>query len=517
MACPLPHTFDEIQALVTKFIDEDIIRQKALMELAVQFDKFDLVFYKGKYHQLRHLELLGFPLTRVKWLPLIANSLAVSGIVIAEPGVGATTWPAAHMGSSSIGWIVSLIEWNSSVSSMTSSIQSTFSSSNGFNKFQNLEARVCIITDFTSEITDEELREFTSEYYIPSALHPVVPQRGLSIADFPVEKCIAQQKYPFRGKCRLWQFIPHSPLLFPPSMTPLGQNDGIVAKLRSLQCYTENKCLRRWRRCFSGNDALFPWDFAFYTRDGEEPLLESTAGRTMELVLEQPEAESTDVLAPTPLRSVPGAIVEPPRPDAASVGSSEDADVAEVDSGLKRKRATGDDGAGPSKRVRHVSLGLSTSTEEETPDASPTLAAKEVIETPPPNVEATSDSSAPVTHADQPCAVAAAEQWFSNERKECTEDRKISAAGRHRCRCAAEAESRRLWMSKRRAAQTLIEYVEELDPPHVVPMLTAVGIIEPTERLACHVHIESQEVYSPLGMCVKWALARGKAEAVENS
>ncbi|GKF13443.1 hypothetical protein Tco_0054905 [Tanacetum coccineum] len=98
----------------------------------------------------------------------------------------------------------------------------------------------------------------------------------------------------------------------------------------------------------------------------------------MELVLEQPEVESTDVLAPTPLRSVPSATVEPPRPDATSVGSSEDADVAEVDSGLKRKRATGDDGAGPSKRVRHVSLGLSTSTEEETPDASPTLAAKEV-------------------------------------------------------------------------------------------------------------------------------------------
>ncbi|GJZ90618.1 hypothetical protein Tco_0662545 [Tanacetum coccineum] len=143
-------------------------------------------------------------------------------------------------------------------------------------------------------------------------------------------------------------------------------------------------------------------------RDGEEPLLESTAGRTMELVLEQPEVESTDVLAPTPLRSVPGPTVEPPRLDATSVGSSEDANVAgaeseagEVDSGLKRKRATSDDGAGTSKRVRHVSLGLSTSTEEETPDAPPTLAAKEVTETPPPNVEDTSDSSAPVTHAVQ--------------------------------------------------------------------------------------------------------------------
>nr|GEU32378.1 retrovirus-related Pol polyprotein from transposon TNT 1-94 [Tanacetum cinerariifolium] len=44
-----------------------------------------------------------FPLTRVKWFLLIANSFAVSGIVIAESRVGATTQSAAHMGSSSIG------------------------------------------------------------------------------------------------------------------------------------------------------------------------------------------------------------------------------------------------------------------------------------------------------------------------------------------------------------------------------------------------------------------------------
>ncbi|GKE88821.1 hypothetical protein Tco_1566296 [Tanacetum coccineum] len=138
-------------------------------------------------------------------------------------------------------------------------------------------------------------------------------------------------------------------------------------------------------------------------RDGEEPLLESTAGRTMELVLEQPEVESTDVLAPTPLRSVPGATAEPPRLDATSVGSSEDAEseAGEVDSRLKRKRATSDVGAGTSKRVRHIILGGSTSAEEETPDAPPTLAAKEGTETPPPNVEAISDSTAPVTHVVQ--------------------------------------------------------------------------------------------------------------------
>ncbi|GJR58998.1 hypothetical protein Tco_1501160 [Tanacetum coccineum] len=44
------------------------------------------------------------------------------------------------------------------------------------------------LTDFTSEITDEELREFTSEYYIPFALHPVVPAASASIADFPEGK-----------------------------------------------------------------------------------------------------------------------------------------------------------------------------------------------------------------------------------------------------------------------------------------------------------------------------------------
>ncbi|GKF33146.1 hypothetical protein Tco_0106346 [Tanacetum coccineum] len=43
--------------------------------------------------------------------------------------------------------------------------------------------------------TDEELREFTSEYYIPSALHPVVPSTGASIADFPVGKVGATPRF----------------------------------------------------------------------------------------------------------------------------------------------------------------------------------------------------------------------------------------------------------------------------------------------------------------------------------
>ncbi|GJU49631.1 hypothetical protein Tco_1219186 [Tanacetum coccineum] len=229
------------------------------------------------------------------------------------------------------------------------------------------------LTDFTSEITDEELREFSSEYYIPFALHPVVPAASASIADFPEGKVggtLPRDERPPPGsysmedaelinenpprKCRRGETGQGGAVFLPPS-----------AKLSKPKLVTE------------GVRPL---------RDGEEPLLESTAGRTMELVLEQPEVESTDVLAPTPLRSVPGATVEPPRLDATSVGSSEDADVA-----------------GAESEAGEVNSGLfgSTSTEEETPDAPPTLAAKEVTETPPPNVEATRDSSAPVTHAVQ--------------------------------------------------------------------------------------------------------------------
>ncbi|GJU81555.1 hypothetical protein Tco_1283920 [Tanacetum coccineum] len=89
-------------------------------------------------------------------------------------------------------------------------------------------------------------------------------------------------------------------------------------------------------------------------RDGEEPLLESTAGRTMELVLEQPEVESTDDVDPTHWRSVPGATVEPPRLDGADVAGAE-SEAGEVDSRLKRKRATSDDGRGTSKWVSSLS------------------------------------------------------------------------------------------------------------------------------------------------------------------
>ncbi|GJX42146.1 hypothetical protein Tco_0257136 [Tanacetum coccineum] len=38
MACSIPHSDDEIQALVQKQIDEDMVHQKAILDLALLFD-----------------------------------------------------------------------------------------------------------------------------------------------------------------------------------------------------------------------------------------------------------------------------------------------------------------------------------------------------------------------------------------------------------------------------------------------------------------------------------------------
>nr|GEW53098.1 hypothetical protein [Tanacetum cinerariifolium] len=369
------------------------------------------------------------------------------------------------------------------------------------------------LTDITSEITDEELLEFTSEYYIPLALHPVVPAANASIAEFPVGKvgvytrffefvnqrvplslflydilnyyrlhisqlhCIGAAKITnFEVNCRLLAINP-TIHLFRAFYHTSWSNGWVSFSKRAghLQCYTKKlDALRRWREMFFWVDnSLFPWGFVFYTkeslprderptpgsysvedaelinenripinayseaflchmgisrnyfhspeevptfisddgremdlfsvvhlskpklvtegvrplRDGEEPLLEATTGRTMELVLEQPEDENTAVLEPTPLQ-------------AAGITRAE-SETKEVNSGLKRKRATSGDGADSSKRVRHVILGDSASTEREAIDASPTTAAKDVTETPPPKVEVASNTSAPVTHVEQ--------------------------------------------------------------------------------------------------------------------
>ncbi|GKA93785.1 hypothetical protein Tco_0815771 [Tanacetum coccineum] len=355
------------------------------------------------------------------------------------------------------------------------------------------------------------------------------------------------------------------------------------------------------------DDALVPWDFAFsrYTRADVSRVWRSTPGsysmEDAELINENripintyseaflchmgisrnyfqiPEEVPTFIgddgrggclsfLLPR-LVVVPSATVEPPRPDATSVGSSEDADVAEVDFGLKRRRATGDDGAGPSKRVHHPSLGLSTSTKEETLDVSPTLAAKEVTKTPPSNVEATSDSSAPVTHAAQSAPqtgpkafegmpvdqlmeefdmvtaqqVALMSQLrarFSNERNQSIQkDEEILLLKTQLGSAQAEAESSRSYaqnLAKEKMALLVkveqeradaaeykaschwaVKYLEGGKNNHFAGLdefrQRVEGLLEKQEEKLCKL----REVKQSFGDVMKYALARGKAEAVE--
>nr|GEW89271.1 hypothetical protein [Tanacetum cinerariifolium] len=63
MACSIPHSDDEIQALVQKQIDEDMVHQKAIMDLALQFDnacttKEDLRKAYEKLHGTIHCKVL---------------------------------------------------------------------------------------------------------------------------------------------------------------------------------------------------------------------------------------------------------------------------------------------------------------------------------------------------------------------------------------------------------------------------------------------------------------------------
>ncbi|GJZ30245.1 putative nucleotidyltransferase, ribonuclease H, partial [Tanacetum coccineum] len=113
------------------------------------------------------------PQDRVKWLTLMENSFAVSRMVIAEPGVGATTRSAAHMDSHHdmsivirkiikevtkiidvenwridnsrvLRWIVSLFKWYIFVSLMKFLDFRVRSDSGNGSTSSELEARVCI-------------------------------------------------------------------------------------------------------------------------------------------------------------------------------------------------------------------------------------------------------------------------------------------------------------------------------------------------------------------------------------
>ncbi|GKF14369.1 hypothetical protein Tco_0055831 [Tanacetum coccineum] len=167
------------------------------------------------------------------------------------------------------------------------------------------------LTDFTSEITDEKLLEFTSEYYIPFALHPVVPAASASIADFPEGKVgvytrffeFANQRVPlslfmcnvlnyyrlhisqlhcigaakitnFEVNCRLLAINPTVQLFR--AFYHTSWSNGWVSfskRVGRLQCYTEKlDALRRWREMFFWvDDALVPWDFVSLSTHTRKP------------------------------------------------------------------------------------------------------------------------------------------------------------------------------------------------------------------------------------------------------
>ncbi|GKA71563.1 retrovirus-related pol polyprotein from transposon TNT 1-94 [Tanacetum coccineum] len=426
------------------------------------------------------------------------------------------------------------------------------------------------LTDFTSEITDEELREFTSEYDIPSVLHPVVPAAEASIADFPVGKvgCSREKLDALRRWREMffwvddalvpWNFAFYTQGLLPrderppPGSYSMEDAELINENRIPINAYSEAfLCHMGISRnyfqspeevpTFIGDDGRGMFvgavdGFVFSVvicvspsrwtegvrplRDGEEPLLESTAGRTMELVLEQPEVDSTDVLAPTPLRSVP----------------------SEVDSGVDTQSGYGDDGAGHVKEgCGSFQSSLSTSTVEETPGASSTLAAKEVTGPLPPNVEATSDSSAPVTHA-APSPPQTGPKVFEGMPVDqlmeefdmiIQKDEEIQLLKTQLADAQAEAESSRsyaqnlaeekmallvkkveglLEKQEEKLRKLSIEYDEELYPHMLSTIAERRWLISHGLHLAAMTTLESQEVRQSFGDVVKCALARGKAE-----
>ena len=120
-------------------------------------------------------------------------------------------------------------------------------------------------------------------------------------------------------------------------------------------------------------------------REDEEPVLESTAGRTMDLILEEPEDIPPVALVATPLQSMPSASAQPSETELLSSDSSSEvgiiklvSETEEESTGMKRKRTAAGDGAGTSKRRRHVIFGGDESSSEGLEkDASSPSAAKD--------------------------------------------------------------------------------------------------------------------------------------------
>ena len=117
-------------------------------------------------------------------------------------------------------------------------------------------------------------------------------------------------------------------------------------------------------------------------REGETPILEATAGRTMEYAQEEQANAAQPLLEATPVRSVPSQEVQSPESSRAEFAEGvgilkADSDPEEASQGVKRKKVSGDGGVGTSKRRRHI-ITVDVSSDE---DVSPSDVARDTAET----------------------------------------------------------------------------------------------------------------------------------------
>ena len=163
------------------------------------------------------------------------------------------------------------------------------------------------LEDIRSILTDDELRRFCSDYHIPMAVHPEVPDVQATIYDFPPGKigvytrffewsnqrvpislflsdvlryyrihlsqlhCIGAAKIiNFEVNCRLLAINP-TINLFRAFYHTTWSNGWITFSkwARGYQCYTiKVDALRNWReKFFWVDDTVFPSDMDFYTQD----------------------------------------------------------------------------------------------------------------------------------------------------------------------------------------------------------------------------------------------------------
>ena len=120
-------------------------------------------------------------------------------------------------------------------------------------------------------------------------------------------------------------------------------------------------------------------------KEGETPILEATVRRIMEYAQEEPTNIAQPLLEATHVRSVPNEEVQSPEPSrtdsSEGMGISKvDSDQEEVNQGVKRKKLSGGDGAGTSKKRRRI-ITVDVSSKE---DVSPSTTAQETAETPSP-------------------------------------------------------------------------------------------------------------------------------------